>query len=357
MEPVVLEIAEGAASSDPDVGLRAVAALRALAERLEVLQVQTARELGWSWQDIAERLGVTKQTVHRKYGRRLGEAMMFERFTSEARTLVVLASEHARRLGHRYVGGEHILLAAVGTGQPASAVLRAHGVMPELVEGTSFGGEALEHHRLPSRRPYLRWTVCLVTPSRSAMSCQDQPELARVLDLEQLEPFGQRTQRGHRAQPDVGVVAGGALGDLKCRFHVCQHMLTFGSASTYADDPARFRTYRAPRAARARDPRSGPPAGPVKALFPLPGQHVGLEFGPGPCVAARRPPRPGRCARKSPPSRARRPTSAATPGPCTRPRPGRAPGRVRLDHRPGVPAERPGLLDPAAERDDRADRT
>ena len=72
MEPVVLEIAEGAASNDPDIGLRSVAALRALTERLEVLQVQTARELGWSWQDIAERLGVTKQTVHRKYGRRLG---------------------------------------------------------------------------------------------------------------------------------------------------------------------------------------------------------------------------------------------------------------------------------------------
>ena len=72
MEPEVLEIAEGAASSDPDVGLRAVAALRTLAERLEVLQVQAARELGWSWQDIAERLGVTKQTVHRKYGRRIG---------------------------------------------------------------------------------------------------------------------------------------------------------------------------------------------------------------------------------------------------------------------------------------------
>ena len=71
MEPVI-EIAEGATSNDPDVGLRAVAALRALAERLEVLQVQTARELGWSWQDIAERLGVTKQTVHRKYGRRIG---------------------------------------------------------------------------------------------------------------------------------------------------------------------------------------------------------------------------------------------------------------------------------------------
>ena len=59
---------------------------------------------------------------------------MFERFTQEARTVVVLASEHARRLGHRYMGGEHILLAAVSAGQPASAVLRAHGVTPELVE-------------------------------------------------------------------------------------------------------------------------------------------------------------------------------------------------------------------------------
>jgi DNA-directed RNA polymerase specialized sigma24 family protein len=67
-----LEIAEGAASNDPEVGLRAVAALRALTERLEVLQVENARELGWSWQDIASRLGVTKQTVHRKYGRRIG---------------------------------------------------------------------------------------------------------------------------------------------------------------------------------------------------------------------------------------------------------------------------------------------
>lgn len=67
-----LEIAEGATSNDPDVGLRSVAALRALTERLEILQVESARKLGWSWQDIAERLGVTKQTVHRKYGRRVG---------------------------------------------------------------------------------------------------------------------------------------------------------------------------------------------------------------------------------------------------------------------------------------------
>jgi IS30 family transposase len=67
-----LELAKGAASHDPEVGLRAVAALRALTERLELLQVEKARALGWSWQEIANRLGVTKQTVHRKYGRRIG---------------------------------------------------------------------------------------------------------------------------------------------------------------------------------------------------------------------------------------------------------------------------------------------
>jgi hypothetical protein len=71
MEPV-RNIAEDAASTDPDAGLRAVAALRALTERLEILQVDNARRLGWSWQQIAARLGVTKQTVHRKHGKRTG---------------------------------------------------------------------------------------------------------------------------------------------------------------------------------------------------------------------------------------------------------------------------------------------
>jgi DNA-binding NarL/FixJ family response regulator len=68
------ELAERAASDDPEIGLRAIAALRVLTERLEVLQVDNARAAGWSWQDIAQRLAVTKQTVHRKHGRRSGRA-------------------------------------------------------------------------------------------------------------------------------------------------------------------------------------------------------------------------------------------------------------------------------------------
>lgn len=60
--------------------------------------------------------------------------MMFERFTPDARTVVVHAQEHARRLGHRYVGCEHLLLAVASTGQPAGAVLREQGITPERVE-------------------------------------------------------------------------------------------------------------------------------------------------------------------------------------------------------------------------------
>ncbi|MFI6510606.1 helix-turn-helix domain-containing protein [Streptosporangium sp. NPDC050855] len=55
--------------SDPDAALRAVARLRRLVEQLEAEHVAAARRAGWSWQDIAARLGVTKQTVHRKHHR------------------------------------------------------------------------------------------------------------------------------------------------------------------------------------------------------------------------------------------------------------------------------------------------
>jgi hypothetical protein len=59
---------------------------------------------------------------------------MFERFTPDARAVVVQAQQHARRLGHNFIGGEHILLSVVSADQPASAVLRAHGITPEYVE-------------------------------------------------------------------------------------------------------------------------------------------------------------------------------------------------------------------------------
>jgi hypothetical protein len=69
-DPEVATLAAATGSRDPEIGLRAVAALRGLVEVLEALQVDNARALGWSWQDIASRLGVSKQAVHQKHGPR-----------------------------------------------------------------------------------------------------------------------------------------------------------------------------------------------------------------------------------------------------------------------------------------------
>jgi hypothetical protein len=64
------ELADATSSRDPAVGLAAVASLRALLESLEQLQVENARDRGWSWQQIADALGVSRQAVHKKHGGR-----------------------------------------------------------------------------------------------------------------------------------------------------------------------------------------------------------------------------------------------------------------------------------------------
>ena len=63
------DLAARAGDRDPRVGLRAVAALRRLLEQLESVQVRSARDQGWSWQEIAAELGVSRQAVHKKHGR------------------------------------------------------------------------------------------------------------------------------------------------------------------------------------------------------------------------------------------------------------------------------------------------
>lgn len=63
-------LADATGSKDPAVGLRAVSALKRLHERLEAVHVDNARAQGWSWQAIADALGVSRQAVHQKYQRR-----------------------------------------------------------------------------------------------------------------------------------------------------------------------------------------------------------------------------------------------------------------------------------------------
>ena len=59
---------------------------------------------------------------------------MFERFTDQARAVVVLAQEQARQLRHTYIGTEHLLLALLDPAAGATAaLLRDAGVDAESV--------------------------------------------------------------------------------------------------------------------------------------------------------------------------------------------------------------------------------
>jgi hypothetical protein len=63
------ELGLNLSSDDPAIGLRASLALHRLAERVEANHVASARGKGWSWQQIGDALGVTRQSVHSKYNK------------------------------------------------------------------------------------------------------------------------------------------------------------------------------------------------------------------------------------------------------------------------------------------------
>ncbi|GAB3042622.1 hypothetical protein GCM10027052_25910 [Parafrigoribacterium mesophilum] len=62
------------ATGGPADGLASVVALRALADQLEDAEVERAVRDGWSWPQVAQALGVTRQAVHKKHARRLAAA-------------------------------------------------------------------------------------------------------------------------------------------------------------------------------------------------------------------------------------------------------------------------------------------
>lgn len=68
-------------TTDPRAGLRAVASLRALTDRLELAQVEAGLRAGMSWQEVADALGVTRQAAHKKHAKRIDPTIPVPRRT------------------------------------------------------------------------------------------------------------------------------------------------------------------------------------------------------------------------------------------------------------------------------------
>lgn len=66
-------------TNDPRAGLRAVASLRALAETLELRQVEAAARAGMSWQCIADALGVTRRAARKRFAQKIDQSITVPR--------------------------------------------------------------------------------------------------------------------------------------------------------------------------------------------------------------------------------------------------------------------------------------
>ena len=202
-------------SDDPAVGLRASLALHRLAERVEASRVHAAREKGWSWQQIGDALGVTRQSVHTKYGK---ESSSSRNGATTVRyhpwTTVLWASEEARRRGDRRAGTDHLLLglleepsvvAVLGVSlQEARDALDSldREALGALGMGPGIDAPELRMHTVP-RRPTIKDVIkdrIRTTPAakkalkesgkpmRRGKAITPQQVLARVLDLEPPDP-------------------------------------------------------------------------------------------------------------------------------------------------------------------------
>jgi hypothetical protein len=69
VDDIIATLAGDASSPDPIAALNAIAKLRKEIDRVEAVAVRRARNANASWQFIALALGVSKQAVHKKYGR------------------------------------------------------------------------------------------------------------------------------------------------------------------------------------------------------------------------------------------------------------------------------------------------
>jgi Clp amino terminal domain, pathogenicity island component len=113
--------------------------------------VDQCRRSGRSWSEISGALGVSKQAAHKRFSL---DAPNFERFTDRARNVLAQSEEEAHRLGHGFVGTEHLLLALFDSPDGMAArILGERGITRSMVETQIAAlikpGTAPEERKLP----------------------------------------------------------------------------------------------------------------------------------------------------------------------------------------------------------------
>jgi hypothetical protein len=148
LDQLAAAVVADAKSDDPLDQLAAAARARNelddLSDALLDRFVERARAAGASWSQIGGALGVSKQAIQQRHTtddsvarRLLGRmsAVGGRGFTPRARSAVAQAQSAAHRLGHNYIGTEHLLLGLFGEPEGVGArVLARFGVTERGIE-------------------------------------------------------------------------------------------------------------------------------------------------------------------------------------------------------------------------------
>ena len=136
VQDMIATIQADAPSADPleqlATAAEAAAALESVADSALTHFVDECRRAGRSWSEISNALGVTKQAAHKRF---TPTAPPFERFTPRATAVLEDAVAQAARIGHNFVGTEHILLALLAQDDSVAVrVIAGLGVTSAAVE-------------------------------------------------------------------------------------------------------------------------------------------------------------------------------------------------------------------------------
>jgi hypothetical protein len=142
LNALIAQVLDAHPGADPlarvEAACQTAADLDEVADHLVGHFVDEARTAGFTWTQIGEHIGVTKQAARKRFAPRdvpdatsgtVARANVFGRYTDRARHVVVLAQENARQHGHPLISTEHILLGICQEDQGAGAqALEASGV-------------------------------------------------------------------------------------------------------------------------------------------------------------------------------------------------------------------------------------